>query len=179
MSTREIAELTGKRHDHVLYDTRKMLADLGKDAPEFSGSSQVPGPYGRMVEVPVFNLPKDLTLTLVSGYNVQMRHRIITRWLELSSEVRAVGGASVPAGDVGLFPRVTPRRWLWRLAQELVRKEDTQAAEHEAAPPTGHLGEECPHHLPREEQDTEDSRPPHGATFWSHSSFTPRSYPTP
>lgn len=89
MSTREIAELTGKRHDHVLYDTRKMLADLGKDAPEFSGSSQVPGPYGRMVEVPVFNLPKDLTLTLVSGYNVQMRHRIITRWLELEEVNKA------------------------------------------------------------------------------------------
>lgn len=88
MSTREIAELTGKRHDHVLYDTRKMLADLGKTSPEFSG--HLPDAYGRPQAV--FNLPKDLTLTLVSGYNVQMRHRIITRWLELSSEVRAVGG---------------------------------------------------------------------------------------
>lgn len=37
----------------------------------------------------MFNLPKDLTLTLVSGYNVQMRHRIITRWLELEEVNKA------------------------------------------------------------------------------------------
>lgn len=81
MSSLEIAELTGKRPDNVLADVRKMLKALRKDATEFSGSSQVPGPYGRPLVV--FELPKDLTLTLVSGYNVQMRHRIITRWLEL------------------------------------------------------------------------------------------------
>ncbi|WP_370558268.1 Rha family transcriptional regulator [Edwardsiella tarda] len=28
MSTREIAELTGKRHDHVLRDARNLLAEL-------------------------------------------------------------------------------------------------------------------------------------------------------
>lgn len=82
MSTREIAELTGKRHDNVLADARKMLAELGKTSPEFSG--HVPDAYGRRQAV--FNLPKDLTLTLVSGYNVQMRHRIITRWLELDAD---------------------------------------------------------------------------------------------
>ena len=89
MSTREIAELTGKDHKNVLADVRKMLADLGKDAAEFSAPSQVPGPYGRQVWVPMFNLPKDLTLTLVSGYNVQMRHRTITRWLELEEVNKA------------------------------------------------------------------------------------------
>lgn len=35
MSTREIAELTGKQHNDVPYDTRKMLADLGKTLAEF------------------------------------------------------------------------------------------------------------------------------------------------
>lgn len=35
----------------------------------------------------MFRLPKDLTITLVSGYNVQMRHRIVMRWQELESKV--------------------------------------------------------------------------------------------
>ena len=37
MSSREIAELTGKRHDNVMVDIRKMLDELGNLAPEFSG----------------------------------------------------------------------------------------------------------------------------------------------
>ena len=33
----------------------------------------------------MFVLPRYLTLTLVSGYNVKMRKRVIDRWLELES----------------------------------------------------------------------------------------------
>lgn len=40
--------------------------------------------YGRPLEV--FALPKDVTITLVSGYSVVMRHRIVTRWQELESQ---------------------------------------------------------------------------------------------
>lgn len=90
MSSLEIAELTGKQHKNVLYDIRKMLNALEKDAAEFSASSFVSGPYGRKLEVRVYNLPKDLTITLVSGYSVQMRHRIFTRWLELEGAQKPV-----------------------------------------------------------------------------------------
>lgn len=37
MSSREIAKITGKRHDHVLADIRKMIGRLGVTPPEFSG----------------------------------------------------------------------------------------------------------------------------------------------
>jgi phage regulator Rha-like protein len=81
MSSREIAELTGKRHDNVTADIRSMLDQLGLTSPEFSG--HLPDGYGR--PQPVFNLPKDLTITLISGYSVPMRHKIVTRWLELEA----------------------------------------------------------------------------------------------
>lgn len=86
MSSREIADLSEKRHDHVMRDIKKMLADLGMPAPKFGGTSMVQQPNGGEREAPCFHLPKDLTLTLVSGYNVVLRKRIIDRWLELEGQ---------------------------------------------------------------------------------------------
>ena len=76
MSSREIAELTGKAHLKVLRDIRAMLDDLGEDQLSFESMS--PDSYGR--QQPVFNLPKDLTLTLVAGYSTPLRFKIIKRW---------------------------------------------------------------------------------------------------
>lgn len=84
MSSREIADLTGKEHKNVLADIRKMLADLEMGSADFS--ADVPDAYGR--PQPGFALPKDLTLTLVAGYNVQLRKRIIDRWMELEERAR-------------------------------------------------------------------------------------------
>lgn len=79
MSSVEIAELTGKRHDHVIRDIRKMLADLGDPSPHFWG--KVPSNGGRPMEVA--NLPRRECLILVSGYSVELRAKIIDRWEEL------------------------------------------------------------------------------------------------
>lgn len=81
MSSREIAELTGKRHDHVLRDTENMLSEMGQTSPPFWG--ELPDSYGRPQKVAL--LPKDLTITLVAGYNVVVRHAIVKRWQELEA----------------------------------------------------------------------------------------------
>ena len=81
MSTREIAELTGKRHDHVMRDFREVCEALEITAPSF-GASYIDS-TGRTL--PMFNLPKDLTTTLVSGYSIPMRHKIVQRWMELEA----------------------------------------------------------------------------------------------
>lgn len=75
MSTKEIAELTGKEHKNVLYDTRCMFLQLGLASADFSAN--LPDSYGRMQQV--YRLPKDLTLTLVAGYSTPLRHRFVTR----------------------------------------------------------------------------------------------------
>lgn len=88
MSSREIAELTGKRHDHVMRDIRAMLVDLHGEGgiPSF-GDTHTNEQNGQ--SYPIFRLPKRETLILVSGYSVQMRARIIDRWQELEAQAAA------------------------------------------------------------------------------------------
>mgnify|MGYP000146103370 CR=1 FL=1 len=84
MTSHEIAELTGKRHDNVMADIRKMLSELGLDAPGFSGTYRT----DRGNEYECFNLPKEETLCLVAGYSAALRMAIIKRWQELESQQR-------------------------------------------------------------------------------------------
>lgn len=81
MSSVEIAQRTGKRHDHVLRDIREMLDELYPEggAPKFGGSylSEQNKPQ------PCFNLPKRECIILASGYSVNLRAAIIDRWQEL------------------------------------------------------------------------------------------------
>lgn len=81
MSSREIADLTGKEHKNVLADARKMLNELGLASAEFS--ADLPDTYGRTQ--PALLLPKRETLVLVSGYSVVLRAKIIDRWQELEA----------------------------------------------------------------------------------------------
>jgi len=81
MSSREIAELTGKAHKNVLADIRSMLAELEIDWAGFS--AQYTDPTGRAL--PCFNLDRDMTDTLLTGYSAKMRLAVIRRWKELES----------------------------------------------------------------------------------------------
>lgn len=92
MSSREIAELTGKEHRNVMRDGRAMLSELygegGMLSFEHTYRNQQNGQ-----EYPELRLPKRETLILVSGYSVEMRARIIDRWQEL--EQREARGPAV------------------------------------------------------------------------------------
>lgn len=81
MSSREIAALCEKRHDHVIRDIEKVLSDLGEVSPQVWG--ELPDSYGRSQRVAF--LSKSLTLTLISGYSTVVRKRIIDRWLDLEA----------------------------------------------------------------------------------------------
>ena len=84
MSSREIAELTGKQHAHVCRDIRKMFDQLEINPSKF-GSVYQDAKGEQRTE---YNLPKDLTITLVSGYRFDLRHKIVTRWLALEEQIR-------------------------------------------------------------------------------------------
>jgi phage regulator Rha-like protein len=89
MTSQEIAELCDKQHKHVLTDIKAMLDGLEMMSSEFSDDIPVQGPNGGVRMSPIFRLPKDLTLTLVSGYSVQLRYKIIKRWEELEAAAPA------------------------------------------------------------------------------------------
>ena len=85
MSTIEISELTGKDHGSiVMRGVRKMLKLLDIDDCKFAAMYK--DKYNR--DKPMYLLPKNLTLTLVSGYSVQMRFKIVSRWEELEQTVK-------------------------------------------------------------------------------------------
>ena len=123
MTSREIAELTGKEHKHVLADVRKMLDDLGKAAADFSATAQIPGPNGSTRTVEVFHLPKRETLILVSGYSVAMRARIIDRWQELEAAAAPNRDAMEALNDPSFL-----RQTLLTYSQKLIEA-NTQVAE--------------------------------------------------
>ena len=82
MSSLEIAELTGKEHRNVVRDIRNMLNQLEIQSAQFGADYK--DSKGRTYQC--YNLPKDETLCLIAGYNVQVRMRIIKRWQELEAK---------------------------------------------------------------------------------------------
>ncbi|ELP3376553.1 Rha family transcriptional regulator [Salmonella enterica] len=83
MSSRQIAEYTGKEHHKVKVDILKMLKALGF---EDDASFRVIyfDTYGR--EQTEYRLDEELTMTLVTGYNVVMRNTVIKEWQRLKEE---------------------------------------------------------------------------------------------
>jgi phage regulator Rha-like protein len=86
MSSKEIAEITGKKHGHVLRDIRKMLEALGLADQSKSGSVQYAETRYRDAKSqsqPLTILDKELTFTLLSRYSFELSNLIVKRWLEL------------------------------------------------------------------------------------------------
>ena len=93
MTSREIAELIGKRHKHVLRDIEVMLDELGLSCIDFAVA--LPDSHGRMK--PGFQLPKRETLILLTRFPRPVNQRVIDRWEALEAlETGKATPAAVP-----------------------------------------------------------------------------------
>lgn len=90
MTSLEIAEVTGKQHQHVLRDIDALLAQ-GLDASNF-GLTSYKDKSNR--EQRCYQLTKKGCLILASGYDALLREKIINRWEEL--ETKEVSMIKVP-----------------------------------------------------------------------------------
>ena len=82
ISSLEIAERTNKAHKHILADVRKMCSELNFDLAEITAEYNDASGKQNLC----YMLPKDLAVTLVSGYSIPLRHAIIKRLDELEKQ---------------------------------------------------------------------------------------------
>ena len=84
MSTREVANMSGKKHSHVIRDASnvidQIIDDPNLDDPRFYMDFDA---RGYIAEI---HMDRNLTLCLVSGYSVPLRMAIIKRWDELEQK---------------------------------------------------------------------------------------------
>lgn len=85
MTSREIAELTGKRHADVMRDIRVMCTDLQNANLRFVCESNTYAGDNDQ-QYPQYELDKDTSLTLLLGYDAAARMRVVKRWQELESQ---------------------------------------------------------------------------------------------
>ncbi len=84
MNSLDLSILTGKRHDHLMKDIRKMLKELKLDAPDFAGTYRT----AQGNTYPCFLLPRHEVDVLLTGYSVSLRAKIIDRWRELEDQAK-------------------------------------------------------------------------------------------
>jgi len=85
MSSREIAQLTGKQHSNVMRDIRNMLDAISTDSNLnlYAKSTTYAGKDGRQYDQ--YELDKNTCLTLLLGYDPAARMRVVKRWQELEA----------------------------------------------------------------------------------------------
>ena len=99
MDSREIAELTEKEHRNVLRDIEAQLGQLegGLLRFEHTYTNQQNGQEYRC-----YKLPYRETMILISGYSVELRAKVVDRWMEL--EQASANTPQFPTG-IDLFAR--------------------------------------------------------------------------
>ncbi|MEG2043056.1 MAG: phage antirepressor KilAC domain-containing protein, partial [Hafnia sp.] len=93
MSSREIAELTGKEHKHVMRDLRVLSDQLGD---MFEGSVQLWTHPQNGQEYQEYVIKRDTCITLLTGYDAVSRMKVIKRWQELESQSQALPNFNDP-----------------------------------------------------------------------------------
>ncbi|BCX51638.1 hypothetical protein CTYAZ2_12200 [Comamonas testosteroni] len=86
ISSRDIAELTGKRHADVMRDIRTLMDALEQNADLRSVCISSTYVGDNEQRYPQYELDKDTSLTLLLGYDPVARMKVVKRWQELEAQ---------------------------------------------------------------------------------------------
>ena len=126
MTSLEIAELTGKQHNHLMRDIRKMEPAWEKvQGSKFGLSSRTYQlPNGGTKEVPCYVLIKTECLYIATKFNDEARAKLVIRWEELE---RARMGTGTPCDiavrhhmDASPQCALLPAKEILALADEII-----------------------------------------------------------
>lgn len=119
MSSREIAELTGKRHDNVMADIRSMLSELKIDVLIFQGI-YLDSMNRQQIE---YLLDHEHTDCLLTGYSAAMRMAVIKRWRELEAQAaRPMTQAEITAANANQLVAVERQQRDQQVALERIER---------------------------------------------------------
>ena len=121
MSSREVANLMGKHHSHVLRDIKSLISQEAINESNF-GLVEYMDAKGEVR--PEYLLDFDATMTLITGYDAKRRAIVIKRWRELET------GVATPAFQI---PQTLPEAL--RLAADLAEQNGTLQKQIEADKP--------------------------------------------
>jgi hypothetical protein len=85
MSSKRIAEKTGKLHSHVLRDIRNMVDELDNPNVDHLNYREIKDSRGYTAEV---FLNERLSLCLASGYSIKLRMMIIDDWASMKTQAQ-------------------------------------------------------------------------------------------
>ncbi|WP_051305604.1 Rha family transcriptional regulator [Desulfogranum mediterraneum] len=86
MSSRQIAERTGKEHKHVMRDIRTLVDQEAIHESSFGLMSYpVEIGNGAVRQSQMYQLDFHATMTLITGYRADLRAAVIARWIELET----------------------------------------------------------------------------------------------
>ncbi|MBI6808580.1 Rha family transcriptional regulator [Pseudomonas syringae] len=91
MSSREIADLTGKQPHHVKRDIERMFSELQEDVSK-TGCIYLDSMNRSQTE---YLLDRHHTECLLTGYSAKMRMAVIKRWHELEEQTGNIGSLNV------------------------------------------------------------------------------------
>lgn len=119
MTSSEIAELTGKLHAHVIRDIRAMLEAL-KDDPVLDHVREDKDARGYTEN---FHLNRELTETLITGYSIPLRHKVIRRLHDLEEQAaRPMTQAEITAANANHLVAVERQQREQRVALERIER---------------------------------------------------------
>ena len=129
MTSREIADLTGKTIGHINRDIKSMLKELKPHCPDLDSNYRTVS-YSQKTGVGIksnimYELDKKLTLCLTSGYSAVLRLKIIDRVSELEAENNSLKSRIKSAYDDMELIKVNGS--LWGKAGVIQRKQKHEA----------------------------------------------------